>query len=30
MMIGWNINQLELVNLTNILVDMCLTNILVK
>ena len=28
--IGWNINHLELVNLTNILVDMCLTNILVK
>ena len=28
--ISWNLNQLELVNLTNILVDMCLTNILVK
>ena len=28
--IGWNIKQLELVNLTTILVDMCLTNILVK
>ena len=28
--IGWNVNQLELVNLTNILVNMCLTNILVK
>ena len=28
--IGWKLNQLELVNLTNILVNMCLTNILVK
>ena len=28
--IGLNINQPELVNLTNILVDMCLTNIFVK
>ena len=29
-MVGWKLNQLELINLTNILVDMCLTNILVK
>ena len=29
-MISWNLNQLELVNLTNILVDMCLTNILLN
>ena len=29
-MIGWILNQLGLVNLTNILVDMCLTNVLVK
>ena len=28
--IGWKLNQLGLVNLTIILVDMCLTNVLVK
>ena len=28
--IGWKLNQFGMVNLTNILVDMCLTNILVK
>ena len=29
-MIGWKLNQLGLVKLTNTLVDMCLTNVLVK
>ena len=28
--IGWKLNHFGMVNLTNILVDMCLTNILVK
>ena len=28
--IGWKLNQFGMVNLTNILVDMCLTKILVK